>query len=190
MTTRYNHLNESFLEYDDMKTVSENKKRIYVTPKGGRFVSITTMLGYLSRDKLDSWRAAVGVEEANRVSRIKPLLHNINNVYYQEVALYSNVLRLAGRVDCIAEYNGVLSIIDFKTAAKPKRQEWIDDYFIQCTFYACAFFELTGIEIKQVVVLITVDGNPPQEFIQPVGNWLKKLIQMRKKYDTEMLFRG
>lgn len=227
MTTRYNHLNESFLEYDDMKTVSENKKRIYVTPKGGRFVSITTMLGYLSRDKLDSWRAAVGVEEANRVSRIaagrgtqvhsiienyinneevneqklmphikanfnsiKPLLHNINNVYYQEVALYSNVLRLAGRVDCIAEYNGVLSIIDFKTAAKPKRQEWIDDYFIQCTFYACAFFELTGIEIKQVVVLIAVDGNPPQEFVQPVGNWLKKLIQARKKYDTEMLFRG
>ena len=223
----FTHLNKSFLNYNDIKTVTEYGKRVYLTPEGGRFVSITSMLGHFSKDSLHEWRARVGEKEANRISRqaagrgtevynliedyinnkeinekklmphikanlnaIKPLLHKINNVYYQEVPLYSNELKLAGRVDCIAEYDGVLSIIDFKTSGKPKKVEWIDDYFIQCAFYACAFYELTGIAIKQLVILIAVDGNAPQEFVVPIKNWLKPLIQKRKAFTRDMLFRG
>ena len=63
---------------------------------------------------------------------IKPYLNNINNIHYQEQALWSTQLGLAGRVDCIAEYDGELSIIDFKTSRQPKPREWIDGYFVQC----------------------------------------------------------
>ncbi|SVC32296.1 uncharacterized protein METZ01_LOCUS285150, partial [marine metagenome] len=74
-------------------------------------------------------------------NRLRFLLGNINNIVGNEIALYSDLLRVAGTADCIAEYNGVLSVIDFKTSRKPKKEVWIDDYYMQTFAYKLMFEE-------------------------------------------------
>jgi genome maintenance exonuclease 1 len=88
----------------------------------------------------------------------KPELNNINNIHAIENSLYSTVLGIAGTVDCIAEYNGELAIIDFKTSKKPKPREWIEHYFVQCAGYACMFYELTGVAVKKFVILMSCEN--------------------------------
>ena len=78
----------------------------------------------------------------------KPTLNNIDNIHALEGSLYSKQLGVAGTVDCIAEYDGELAVIDFKTSAKPKPRDWIDGYFVQAAAYACMYYELTGISVK------------------------------------------
>jgi genome maintenance exonuclease 1 len=106
----------------------------------------------------------------------------LDNVWFQEEFLYSNKLELAGQVDCIAEFDGQLSIIDFKTSRKPKKEEWIENYFIQAAFYAAAFYETAGIIIKQCVILITVDGHEPQVFKIEPYQYIPRLIEIRRNY--------
>ena len=81
----------------------------------------------------------------------KPELNKIDNIHTLEGSLYSKELGVAGTVDCIAEYDGELAIIDFKTSAKPKPRDWIDGYFVQCAAYACMYYELTGIQLKSLL---------------------------------------
>jgi genome maintenance exonuclease 1 len=88
----------------------------------------------------------------------KPELDKINNIHALERSLYSLVLGIAGTVDCIAEYNGELAIIDFKTSKKPKPREWIEHYFVQCAAYACMLFELTGIAVKKFVIIMSCEN--------------------------------
>jgi genome maintenance exonuclease 1 len=96
--------------------------------------------------------------------------------------LYSHFIRVAGRVDLIAEWQGKLSIIDFKTSRKLKKQEWITNYFLQAAFYAAAFYERTGVAIKQSVILIATDEGTTQEFVEQTYPWLEEFIKIRKKY--------
>lgn len=112
----------------------------------------------------------------------KPLLHNINNIHKLEVPLYSDRLMVAGRCDGIAEYKGELSIIDFKTSKKEKREDWIEDYFIQTCFYGLCYAELTGIVAKQIVILISVDDGEPQEFVKPLKEFVPSLVKKVKDY--------
>lgn len=115
---------------------------------------------------------------------IQPVIdENINNIYAQEIPLFSNYLKLAGRVDCVAEWGGKLSIIDFKTSRKVKKKEWIDNYFMQASGYAVMFEELTGQPITNLVILIAVDDNPPQVFVEHRDKWIHKLIDTRKQYE-------
>ena len=88
----------------------------------------------------------------------KEELNKIDNIHALEQSLYSQQLGVAGTVDCIAEYNGELAIIDFKTSKKPKPREWIDGYFIQCAAYACMLYELTGIAVKKFVILMACEN--------------------------------
>lgn len=88
----------------------------------------------------------------------KPELNKINNIHALESSLYSKVLGVAGTVDCIAEYNGELAVIDFKTSKKPKPVEWIEHYFVQCAAYACMLYELTGISVKKLVILMACEN--------------------------------
>ena len=88
--------------------------------------------------------------------QIKPYLDSIDNIHALEAPLCSSLLKMAGRVDCIAEYNGELAIIDFKTSTKYKREEWIHDYFAQETAYAIMFQELTGLIPKKLVTIIAL----------------------------------
>lgn len=112
----------------------------------------------------------------------------IGDVYCQEAPLYSDHLGLAGRVDCVAEFNGKLSIIDFKTSAKPKKKEYIENYFIQESAYAIMWEERTGIPITQLVTIIAVDQHEPQVFIEHRDNWTNKLIGTIKEYNNRKLF--
>ena len=83
-----------------------------------------------------------------------PYLKNINNIKGIELILYSKILNVAGTSDCIAEYNGILSVIDYKTKRKIQHEEYLEDAFIQATAYSIMFEELTGINIPQIVVLV------------------------------------
>jgi genome maintenance exonuclease 1 len=87
----------------------------------------------------------------------KPDLNRINNIHVLEGALYSDYLNIAGRVDCIAEFDGDLAVIDFKTSDKDKKEEWIENYFVQATAYAVMFYELTGIQPKKIVIIIATE---------------------------------
>jgi genome maintenance exonuclease 1 len=114
---------------------------------------------------------------------LKPILDSrVDNIYFQEAPLYSRKIKTAGRVDLIAEFDGKLSIIDFKTSKKLKEAKWIEGYFMQESFYAAAFYELTQIPIKQIVTLIMVDDEKPQVFIEQPLKWLPQFIQLRNKY--------
>lgn len=88
----------------------------------------------------------------------KPELNKIDNIHTLEGSLYSKELGVAGTVDCIAEYDGELAIIDFKTSAKPKPRDWIDGYFVQCAAYACMYYELTGIPVKKFVIIMSCEN--------------------------------
>ena len=120
---------------------------------------------------------------------LKPILdERIGKVYAQEAPLYSTHLGVAGRVDCVAEFDGKLSIIDFKTSRKPKQAKWITNYYMQEAAYAVMWEERTGLPITQLVTLITVDGNPPQIFIEHRDNWIRPLRDTIQKYKTEQKY--
>ena len=85
-------------------------------------------------------------------------LNKINNIYALEGPLYSKELGIAGTVDCIAEYDGELAIIDFKTSKKPKPRDWIEHYFVQCMAYGCMLYEMKGIPIKKLVIIMACEN--------------------------------
>jgi genome maintenance exonuclease 1 len=114
---------------------------------------------------------------------VKSILDSrVGRIFGQELALYSDHLGLAGRVDCVAEFDGVLSIIDYKTSRKTKKKSWIENYFIQETAYAIMFEERTGIPINNLVTIIAVDNEDSQVFIENRDNWTKKLINTIEQY--------
>ena len=107
----------------------------------------------------------------------------IGTIYGQELPLYSNHLGVAGRVDCIADFDGELSIIDFKTSAKPKKEEWIHNYYMQECFYSAALFERTGMKAHQLVTIMAVDNFPTQVFIERMDDWIEPLQEIIKNYN-------
>ena len=190
-------------------------KRHYVTPEGGKYKSVTTILDEkLDKTALLEWRKKVGEAEANRIStqaanrgtaihniaehyllnnesfpkgsmpanidtfrKLRPILdEHIGKIYGLEYFLYSDALKTAGATDCIAEFDGVNSIVDFKTARKPKKEEWIESYFLQATCYAMMAEERLGLVIPQIAILIAVDHEDPQVFVKP-----KSLYENRVK---------
>ena len=119
---------------------------------------------------------------------LKPELDNINNIRIQEGGLYSDYYGVAGRVDCIADYKGVLSVIDFKTSNKYKQEDWVQGYFQQCTAYAIMYEELFGTPIEQIVVLIACEDGNVQTFVKEKKDFiepLKEQIQGFYKYYEE-----
>lgn len=134
-------------------------------------------------DNVEDWNKDVLPNNLFTFSHLKTIIdEKVDNVWFQEEYLYSDKLECAGQVDCIAEYDGVLSVIDFKTSRKPKKIEWITNYFIQASFYAAAFYERTGVPIKQGVILIAVDHDNPQVFKVNTYDYLNKFIEVRQKY--------
>jgi genome maintenance exonuclease 1 len=107
---------------------------------------------------------------------------NIDNVHCQEARLYSDYLQVAGTVDCVAEYAGRLAIIDFKTARKAKKEEYIQNYFCQATAYAIMYEERTGIPVPNIVIIVSVDDDFPQVFTDKRDKYVKQLLDVRKKY--------
>lgn len=187
----FNHVDHNFLS---LLREEVNGTRRYVTPTGEKYASVTTVLSEHNKESILAWRAKVGEEKANKISRaattrgssvhsllekylknedmtgvemmpnaktlfvrMKEELKKVNNIHCLETPLFSHSLKLAGTVDCIAEHEGVLSVIDFKTSIRLKKKEHIGSYFMQCVAYADMFTEMTSIPITQVIVLIGVD---------------------------------
>ena len=134
----------------------------------------TSNLSLLDKQMWDSFYPVV----------LDPLM--INNIHALEDPLYSDHLRMAGRVDCIAEWEGKLSVIDFKTSRKAKKKEWIDNYFMQCTSYAIMFEEMTGIPVPQIVVAIAVEEEQPQIFVEKRDNYAEQLLELRLDYERSL----
>ena len=204
-----------------VKARNSDGVRLYETPEGNKYPSITTVLSIRNKKGLHEWRKRVGYDVANYVARTaasrgtkvhhmcedylnnvhvswpekwkehekhflpyclfnqlkEQALCNINGIYAQEAGLYSDKYKVAGRVDCIAEYKGVPSIIDFKTSSKERNDDWNVNYYIQGSAYAEMFGERTGIEISQVVILVVTEDGTVQEFIKDKHNYLDALVE-------------
>jgi genome maintenance exonuclease 1 len=112
-------------------------------------------------------------------------LNRINNIYALEGSLYSKQLGIAGTVDCIAEYDGELAIIDFKTSKKPKPREWIEHYFVQCMAYGCMLYELTGISVKKLVIIMACENGEcvvyeerdKSKYIKLLTEYIRKFVR-------------
>ena len=118
----------------------------------------------------------------------KVLDSNVDNVIGCEAVLKSDYLKVAGTCDLIADYNGTLSIIDYKTSAKNKMKDWIDGYFLQTSLYSYMLWEMTGKLAKNVVVIIAVDEETqPQVFIESPKDYIERAISMVKSYHKELL---
>ena len=107
--------------------------------------------------------------------QIRADLAKISNIRAQETALYSDLMQLAGRVDLVADYDGMLSIIDFKGSSRTKKEEWIESYLVQATMYAIMYHERFGTPIKQVVVIITCEDGNCQVFKRNPMDYVKSL---------------
>jgi genome maintenance exonuclease 1 len=123
--------------------------------------------------------------EVELFTKFKPVLHQIDNIHAQEIRMYSDHLRMAGTVDCVAFFNGRLSIIDFKTASKQKDKDSIGNYFMQCSAYAIMFEERFEIPVSQIVVAIAVEDDDPQIFVEKRDNHVKELIRYRDLYESK-----
>jgi genome maintenance exonuclease 1 len=145
-----------------------------------------TAIHKLAEDYVDNkpdWKGKHMPSNIATFNTLRPILDaSLNNVWMQEAFLYSDKLKTAGQVDCIGEWDGVLSIIDFKTSKRVKKEEDITNYFIQMCFYAAAFLERTGIAIKQAVVVMAVDDNEPLIFKVNTFDYFEHFISVRKKY--------
>lgn len=121
-------------------------------------------------------------------SSFKPVLHRIDNIHVQEKRMYSDHLRIAGTVDCIAEFDGKLSVIDFKTAKRAKYEEDIENYFMQASAYAIMFEERFGLPVNRTVIAIAVDDDEPQVFINKRDSYVKQLLYFRDLYEKKRGF--
>jgi ATP-dependent exoDNAse (exonuclease V) beta subunit len=205
------------LDYD-LKSVTTQDGRLYETPTGQRYPSVTTVLSAYNKKAIFEWRQRVGEEQANRISRkasgrgtklhticenylmneidevkfrtmipdtkqlflqLKPHLDdNIGRIYGIEQSLYSDRLKIAGRCDCIAEWNGELSIVDYKTSSWQKDEDKILNYFMQCTAYAEMFEERTGMPVNQIVVAVAVEETQQaQIFVREKDKYIQSLMQ-------------
>jgi len=108
---------------------------------------------------------------------LKPTLNRINNIHYLETALWSKQLGVAGRVDCIAEFDGVLSVIDFKTSKKIKEMAHIEDYFWQTSAYALMYEEMIGTPIDNLVIIMAVENEKPLVFQQKTADHIPGLVK-------------
>lgn len=116
-------------------------------------------------------------------NQIKPKLNRINNIYTQEEALFSRNFKVAGRVDCIGEYDGKLSIIDFKTSTNVKKDNMIEDYYLQCTAYALMYYEIYNILIENIVIIMCVEkGMVPLVFKKPIEDYILPLTNRINNY--------
>jgi len=214
---KFNHVP---VELQDLTAYTTEKGRVYQTPEGKSYPSVTTVLSEHTKQGIQEWRKRVGEEEANKISKqaanrgtrihniienylnneelenislmekemfsvILPELDRINNIRSLEAPLYSDHLRLAGRVDCIAEYDGKLSIIDFKTARREKDKEHILHYFMQASAYAIMFEERTNIPINRLTIIIVVEDGFVQTFQGKRDDFVEGLLYYRDLFELK-----
>lgn len=174
--------------YDEADRISE-EARI----KGEAYHSLIE--DYLENDPIEDIMAReeivkIGPELSSKFLLTLPFLHKISNIHYQETCLYSSKMKIAGRCDVIAEYEGILSVIDFKTSRKIKKEEYIQNYFEQATCYSLMYEELIGVEVPQIVIMIAasdeVEGEVMQCFVRKTKDYKQNLFKKIDAYHTGM----
>ena len=201
-----------------LERVEENGQRFYKTPDGV-FPSVTTVTGWEKKNFFSKWRRdnpeeAIRVcsrgnklhsiienylnnnedlkENSNEVDlfrSMKPHIDKINNIRALESPLYSKILGLAGRVDCIAEYNKELCVIDFKGSTRIKNKDDIENYFLQAAAYALMWQERTGEKCKKICIIIGTEKGITQVFVENTIDYVKKLqkvIATYRKYNESL----
>lgn len=138
---------------------------------------------YLKNEKIN--KKDIDLISLDLFLQAKKHIDKIDNIRAMETAIFSDLLQLAGRVDCIAEYDGKLSIIDFKGSTKPKREEDIDNYFMQATAYAIMWQELTKEKVNNIVIIISCDDGDTQVFQEKPINYVKALKKSIELYKSE-----
>ena len=180
ITSVTSHFNKEIFEKWRKKVGVEEADRITrkATSRGTDMHTLTEH--YLKNEQLPQVQPI-----SDHLFRIcKKDLNRINNICALEGALYSKYLGIAGTVDCIAEFDGELAIIDFKTSKKPKPRDWIDHYFVQCCAYACMLHELTGISVKKFVIIMACENGESvvyeerdkQKYIRLLTQYIKKFV--------------
>ena len=106
----------------------------------------------------------------------KPYIDQINNIRLLEKIMVSPKLTIAGQVDCVAEYNGKLSVIDFKSANKERKEDWIENYFLQCTAYSSMYEETFGEKIEQIVVLLAAEDGTMTAYVKDPQDYIEELV--------------
>ncbi len=116
----------------------------------------------------------------------KPALDKIGKIYGIELGMYSDYLGIAGTCDLVAEYEGQLAIIDYKTSKKPKPEGWLEHYFVQCCAYAFMLKELTGMEVKKFVIIMSCENGELAVYEKTdIETYIKLLIKYIKHYVRE-----
>ena len=163
-----------------------NKISAKASRRGTKFHSL--MESYISNQERSSFLTEDLMPDMKQAFfDMVPTLDRIDNFHYLETMLYREAIVLAVQDDCIDEFDGIPSIIDFKTSLKLKKEEWILSYFEQCTAYSLMYEDMTGIQCRQIVVLISVDHEPqPQVFVKKRGDYVKglydKIVQFREEH--------
>lgn len=186
VTTVLGHFKkEKLIEWQN-KVGAEKAERVRhrASVRGTKFHNM--MEKYLLNDTKQNIFEDVMPDMKQAFNDAKPYIDKIDEIHYIESPLYSETLGLAGRTDVIAEYDGVASIIDFKTSLNMKKEAWIDNYFEQGTAYSLMYEELTGIKIEQIVIIISVDHeDKPQEFIKNRNDYVDSLKNKIEAYKKE-----
>ena len=178
----------SILSRDSIKAwrarVGEKEANKISTKAARRGTNVHSMCEDYINNDLDAKKYLPNDRET--FNSLKPILdEHLDNVYAQEVPLWSEYLGIAGRVDCIAEWDGRIAVIDFKTSRKLKKKEYISSYFQQCSAYAVMWEERTGIPINKIVVVIAVDGEEPQVFEEKRDNYIYECVETIARYKRE-----
>lgn len=151
---------------------------------GERAMSNGTFLHKMFEEFLDNKQPKPSNETVTKLfeQAKETVTQNINNIRAQEVQLYSDKIGIAGRVDCIADYDGVLSVIDFKSAKQKKRKSYLKGYFAQATAYAEMYKELTNQKIEQIVILISAEDGTVEAFKENPDNYIDLLMDVIADY--------
>ena len=179
ITSQYNK--KEILEW--RKRVGEEKANQISTKAAGRGTKVHKLCEDYLNNNIDYAKGHMPSNVA-LFKTIKPILDEyVNNIHAIEIPLYSNHLRVAGRVDCIAEFDGKLAVIDFKTANNLKDEEKIQNYFMQCAAYAIMYEERTGIPVPRIAVIIAVENENPQVFVKKRNDFTDGFIMYRNLYE-------
>ena len=184
VTTVLSHFKKkSLIEWRNKVGHEEANKVMYrASTRGTKFHNM--LEGYLRNE--EHFLDGVMPDMKQSFRDMQETLDLIDNIHYIESPLYSEKLGVAGRTDVIAEFGGVLSIIDFKTSTKQKKEQWIENYFEQGTAYSLMYEELVGNPINQIVILIaTDDSDQPQVFIRDKNQYIQNLLEKIHLYKQE-----
>lgn len=166
VTTRLGEVSDKTGLFEWRKRVGKEEAQKISTQAAVRGTAIHTLCEHYLLNEEEFARGAMPTN-VSLFRQIQPIIdQNIDNIYGLETSLYSLNLRAAGTTDCLAEWNGVPSVIDFKTSRNLKKEDWITNYFLQATTYAMMGEELMNMEIPQIVILIAVDHEEPQVFVK------------------------